>query len=30
MTHDRLNPSRIVPLGPIVDWSAPHGRDALA
>jgi putative glutathione S-transferase len=30
VTHDRLNPSRIVPLGPIVDWSAPHGRDALA
>jgi putative glutathione S-transferase len=30
MTHDRLNPSRIVPLGPIVDWNAPHGRDALA
>jgi putative glutathione S-transferase len=30
MTHDRLNPSRIVPLGPIVDWSAPHDRDALA
>jgi putative glutathione S-transferase len=29
MTHDRLNPSRIVPLGPIVDWSAPHDRDAL-
>jgi putative glutathione S-transferase len=26
MTHDRLNPSRIVPLGPLVDWSAPHGR----
>jgi glutathionyl-hydroquinone reductase len=30
MTHDRLNPSRIVPLGPIVDWGAPHDRDALA
>ena len=26
MTHDRLNPSRIVPLGPIVDWDAPHDR----
>jgi len=26
MTHDRLNPSRIVPLGPLVDWTAPHGR----
>jgi len=29
MTHDRLNPSRIVPLGPLVDWSAPHGRARL-
>jgi len=29
MTHDQLNPTRIVPLGPIVDWQAPHGRDIL-
>jgi putative glutathione S-transferase len=29
MTHEQLNPSRIVPKGPIVDWSAPHGREAL-
>jgi glutathionyl-hydroquinone reductase len=27
MTHEHLNPSRIVPRGPIVDWSAPHGRE---
>ena len=26
MTHDHLNPSRIVPIGPLVDWQAPHGR----
>ncbi len=26
MTHDTLNPTRIVPLGPIVDWNAPHNR----
>jgi putative glutathione S-transferase len=26
MTHDHLNPSRIVPLGPAVDWDSPHGR----
>jgi putative glutathione S-transferase len=26
MTHPQLNPTRIVPLGPILDWSAPHGR----
>jgi putative glutathione S-transferase len=30
MTHPQLNPSRIVPKGPIVDWAAPHGREALA
>ena len=30
MTHDRLNPSRIVPAGPIVDWDQPHGRQVLA
>lgn len=29
MTHDRLNPSRIVPLGPLVDWAAPHDRARL-
>ena len=26
MTHDQINPTRIVPKGPLVDWSAPHGR----
>ena len=30
MTHPQLNPTRIVPKGPVVDWSAPHGREALA
>jgi glutathionyl-hydroquinone reductase len=30
MTHPRLNPTRIVPQGPVVDWLAPHGREALA
>ncbi len=29
MTHDQLNPTRIVPLGPIVDWTAPHDRERL-
>jgi putative glutathione S-transferase len=29
MTHDHLNPSRIVPVGPLVDWSAPHDRARL-
>jgi glutathionyl-hydroquinone reductase len=29
MTHSHLNPSRIVPEGPLLDWDSPHGRDAL-
>ena len=29
MTHPQINPTRIVPLGPVVDWLAPHGRAAL-
>jgi putative glutathione S-transferase len=28
-THDQLNPSRIVPAGPLVDWDAPHDRARL-
>lgn len=28
-THDDINPTRIVPLGPILDFSSPHGREAL-
>jgi glutathionyl-hydroquinone reductase len=27
MTHEKLNPTRIVPLGPLVDWTEPHGRE---
>jgi putative glutathione S-transferase len=30
MTHGAINPSAIVPAGPILDLDAPHGRDALA
>jgi putative glutathione S-transferase len=30
MTHDKLNPSRIVPKGPLIDWSAPHERTQLS
>ena len=30
MTHPAINPTRIVPLGPITDWDAPHGRGELA
>jgi putative glutathione S-transferase len=29
MTHDKLNPTRIVPKGPIIDWQAPHDRARL-
>jgi len=28
--QDWINPSRIVPKGPFVNWLAPHGRDRLA
>jgi glutathionyl-hydroquinone reductase len=30
MTHSQLNPSRIVPEGPLLDWNGPHGRSALS
>ena len=29
MTHGHINPTRIVPKGPIVDWLAPHDRARL-
>jgi len=29
-THPHLNPSRIVPDGPLTDWTGPSGRDRLA
>jgi putative glutathione S-transferase len=25
-THDELNPKRIIPKGPFLDWDEPHGR----
>ena len=25
-THPQLNPSRIIPAGPELDWDRPHGR----
>lgn len=30
MTHEQINPTRIVPLGPIVDLTAPPGRGRLS
>lgn len=29
ITHAMINPSRIVPDGPLLDWESPHGREAL-
>lgn len=29
MTHDEINPTRIVPLGPELDFARPHGRAGL-
>ena len=26
LTHDKINPNRIVPKGPLVDWTAPQDR----
>jgi len=28
-THDDINPTRIVPIGPLQDLNAPHGREKL-
>ncbi len=30
MTHDDINPTRIVPAGPVLDLNSPHGRAHLA
>ncbi len=29
MSHEHMNPTRIVPLGPHIDFSRPHGREHL-
>jgi putative glutathione S-transferase len=29
MSHGPINPSRIVPMGPLVDFDAPHGRERM-
>lgn len=28
-SHDTINPNRIIPINPVLDFTAPHGRDAL-
>jgi putative glutathione S-transferase len=30
MTHDEINPSRIVPIGPQLDLTSPHGRERMS
>ena len=30
MTHDAINPTRIVPIGPVLDLTQPHGRERLS
>ncbi|WP_299612917.1 glutathione S-transferase family protein [uncultured Tateyamaria sp.] len=29
-SHESINPHRIVPINPVLDFDAPHGRDALS
>jgi putative glutathione S-transferase len=29
MTHDEINPTRIVPIGPALDLAKPHGRETM-
>lgn len=29
-SHESINPHRIIPINPIIDWDAPHGRDTVA
>ena len=26
VTHPQINPTRVVPVGPLIDWDEPHGR----
>jgi putative glutathione S-transferase len=30
MTHDEINPARIVPIGPQLDLTSPHGRERMS
>jgi putative glutathione S-transferase len=30
MTHDEINPTRIVPIGPMLDLTSPHGRERMS
>lgn len=26
-SHESINPNRIIPINPVIDWTEPHGRD---
>ncbi len=28
-SHESLNPHRIIPINPVLDWTAPHGREGV-
>jgi len=28
-SHETINPNRIIPINPVIDWMQPHGRDRL-
>jgi putative glutathione S-transferase len=28
-SHESVNPYRIIPINPVIDWAAPHGREAM-
>lgn len=28
-SHESINPYRIIPINPVIDWEAPHGREAI-
>jgi putative glutathione S-transferase len=30
LSHESINPTRIVPLGPVLDFDMPHARDTLS
>ena len=30
MTHEAINPTRLIPIGPVLDLSRPHGREKLS
>jgi putative glutathione S-transferase len=29
-SHETVNPQRIIPINPVLDWEEPHGRDKMA